>query len=308
MAGAKCFYKLHNPRPPLTEEEEASIIQSQYETLRALRPRHSFTDEELAANPYAQCLAKAEEDIRSKCLELNGQVVWWTNPESYLEDFDIADASPREIMRAAAYIYSSLPSNPNYKEGARLTASDNFGADVHRDALLSMLQEALNSGGARRITRKQSKALYLARYAKSHDLNPAQYLKEQMGVSLSAAYKILKRADAIEFADEMSKNVTVSALDGRRVHLTVLPSDKDVQKKRRSIKRCCIVCQAETGDGRKPLCRDCHKKYMVDGDFSDLLDMLPEDLERMIRFSNAQHRRDARYAVAVDRLALVDEA
>lgn len=293
-------------RPPLSDDEAKAIIQRQLESLSASRQRRSFSAEELAANPYHQCLGQSEDGIRSKRLALNTQVAWWTNPENFLEDFDIADASPREIMRAAAYIYSSLPSNPNYKEGARLTATDNFGADVHRDALLSMLQEALNAGGVKRITKKQAQALRLARYAKRHNLNPALYIHEQLEVSISAAYKILRRADAIEFADEMSKNVTVSALDGMPVQLRVLPTDADVQKKRRTMRRCCVVCQLDTGDGRMPLCRDCHHKYRVKGDFSDL-EMSPESLERMIRFSNAQHRHDARYAVAAERL-LVDEA
>lgn len=272
------------------------------------KQRPPLPDDELARNPYYQSIQQADESLRSKRAALNETSPWWKNAENYLEDYDISDAGIREIMRAGAYIYASLPSNPNYKEGPRLTAADNFGADVPRDALLNMLQEALRAGGARRITSKQAKALRLAKKAKQLGLNPAQYVSQEMNVSLSAAYKVLQRADAIEFADEMSKNVTLSALDGRRVHLRVLPTDSDVQKKRRTMRRCCIVCQLDTGDGRMPLCHDCHRKYRVEGDFSDLLNMSPADLERMIRFSNAQHRHDARYAVAVERTALVDEA
>jgi hypothetical protein len=297
---------LKKPPAPLTEAEYLALVAKQIE--RAIvQPRPKLSESELAQNPYYQCHAQAEETLRAKRQALNERDAWWTNPENYLEDYDITDASPREMMRAGAYIYSSLPTNPNYKEGARLTAADNFGSDVPRDALLGMLQTALKIRGIRHITRKQDRALQLARQAKAQGLNPALYVSEQMGISLSAAYKILQRVDAIEFAEEMSKNITVSALDGRRVQMRVLPSDTDVQKKRKTMKRCCIVCQADTGDGRMPLCRDCHRKYRVEGDFSDL-DVSPESLERMIRFSNAQHRHDARYEVAVERFALVDEA
>lgn len=300
-------------KPPLpmtkqrvSDESLANNLAKQLAAFTASKaPPLSETD--LAKNVYYQAIQEAEQSHRAKQQALNERPAWWTNPENYLDDYDITDASPQEIMRAGAYIYASLPSHPNYKEHIQIAAADNFGADVPRDALLGMLQAALNKRGIRQLSRKQAEAVRIARYAKEHGMNAALCVSETMNVSVSAAYKILQRADAIDFAEEMSKNVTVSALGNRRVQLRVLPNDADVQRKRRSVRRCCIVCQVETGDGRMPLCRDCHQKYRVKGDFSDLLDMSPERLEQMIRFSNAQHRHNARYAVAVDRLSLDED-
>jgi hypothetical protein len=130
----------------------------------------------------------------------------------------------------------------------------------------------------------QVEAVTLAYEAVAAGMNPARYVAQRKGTSLRAAYYLLRRAD-----DHMGKMFNLEqnfhSVDRGK---SILPTEAEIKRRMAGFRHECPCAPLhddckQTIRGDQDLCHPCAKRYGVEGERPDWLQMLIADTRKTLR-------------------------
>lgn len=210
---------------------------------------------------------------------------WYQNVYKFLDDDDVLTfngtmRNHNAIRKTSAGIFQS---RWNRKTKLRLVddkpaeVSPSFGSDVERDAIVRLIEQALQQFEKRPIaTTTQIETYFLERRAKQDGVRVDRYIADVLNISDREARRRLSTSRKVK---------------------TPLKSDSvdiiDIENKvRRQLPRLCAWCSEPTRDGLRTFCDKHHKMFLVDGDFETVL-ITDDEFWRLKNKSDAEHWQKA---------------
>lgn len=210
---------------------------------------------------------------------------WYDNIYKFLPDeqvltFNGALRGKSAIKRTAAGVFQS-----RWNRKTRLRLLDDkpvqfepaYGSDVERDAIVSLIETALDNFERNKITSTQTQTLVLERQAKEIGV-PAidTHIAETLNISRRAAQMRLRTAR------KAKTFVSDKVID-------IIDIEKNVRKE---LSRTCAWCGESTRDGLRTFCDTHHKQFLVDGNFEDVL-VTDDEFWRLKNKADADHWQTA---------------
>jgi len=230
------------------------------------------------ASPYGQVHVQANE---SKAQKQKSPTNWHKNIYKLLSVPDVLypDGRMRPHKKILGVASESFKARWNRSHTLRSELSETpmanlpkFGADVERDALLLLIDKALQSYNRKSLTSKQKQIIILERTAKQSGVkNVSRYIAEGLNISIKGAEKGLSR----------TRKVKMGGYEG--VSDIILLE----RKAKKDAHRNCCWCEKPTINGLRALCDDCEARFFYYGNYPS--NLTPDDLQKRISKSNSEH-------------------
>lgn len=228
------------------------------------------------ASPYGQVHRQAAQSKAGHKPQF-----WHNNPYKILDTEEILypDGGMRPHGKIVSRVAITFKSRWNMRHDYRYEILENiqppaYGSDVERDAMVDIIQDALENNFLRtKKTSKQKQVIVLAREAEQLGMTPTTYISEQLGIHRQSAWERLKRAKILTF--EGSNDI--------------ISIEREAKK---GLARTCCYCGQSTQNGLRALCDECDKRFYYLEDYP--LNFNADDLKRLINLSNAAHWQKVR--------------